>query len=202
MTDSPDHISVAAAKMALRATAQDHRRTITPGQRDGAKLAFFQHGLDFIKTLPGKTVSGYHPIAEEADCLVLLCALEGAGYSVGLPVVVERNEPLVFREWNSGDPLEQGGYGIQIPPASAPVCVPDIVLVPLLAFDAEGFRLGYGGGYYDRVLQSLRQRSSITAVGIAFGAQEVDAVPHDELDEPLDWILTEKGPHKFSWGKE
>ncbi len=189
-----DHISIAAAKTALRVKAQDQRSTITSAERGAATLAFLRHGLEFIKSLPGDKVSGYHPIDEEADCLVLLCALEAASYTIALPVVIARDEPLVFRVWNSGDPLEMGGYGIQIPKTSAPVVVPDIVLVPLLAFDAQGFRLGYGGGYYDRVLRAMRHRSTVIAIGIAFGAQEVDAVPHEKTDEPLDWILTEKGP--------
>jgi len=193
-----DHISIAAAKTALRVKAQDQRSTITPARRDAAKVAFLNYGLDFIKTLPGEKVSGYHPIDEEADCLVLLCALEAAGYTIALPVVIDRDKPLVFRTWNSGDPLEMGGYGIQIPLASASVCMPDIVLVPLLAFDAQGYRLGYGGGYYDRVLRALRHRSTVTAIGIAFSEQEVDAVPHEKTDEPLDWILTEKGPFQCS----
>ena len=112
---------------------------------------------------------------------------------LALPVVVERDRHLDFRAWSPGDDLEAGDHGTWHPYPSAPLVVPDVVLVPLLAFDRAGWRLGYGGGYYDRTLQGLRRAAPVTTIGIGFAAQEVMTVPHDGHDQRLDWIATETG---------
>jgi len=137
-------------------------------------------------------ISGYWPMGDEMDVKPLLAALDRAGHVVGLPVAVARDAPLVFRRWRPGDPLLDGGFGTSIPgEGSAPV-VPRIVLAPLLAFDRAGFRLGYGGGYYDRTLAALRRAGPVTAIGVAYGGQEVARVPRGPLDQPLDIIVTER----------
>jgi 5-formyltetrahydrofolate cyclo-ligase len=92
--------------------------------------------------------------------------------------------------------LVLGRWDIQVPPAEAPEVLPDVLLVPLLAFDREGFRLGYGGGFYDRTLEKLRALKEVTAIGIAYAGQEMDTVPRDEFDQRLDWIMTEKETFK------
>jgi 5-formyltetrahydrofolate cyclo-ligase len=112
---------------------------------------------------------------------------------MALPVVVDRDRHLDFRAWVPGDRLEPGDHGTWHPAATAPLVVPQVVLVPLLAFDRRGFRLGYGGGYYDRTLESLRRSAYLTTIGVGFSAQEVAAVPHDALDQRLDWLATETG---------
>jgi 5-formyltetrahydrofolate cyclo-ligase len=104
-----------------------------------------------------------------------------------------KTRPLQFRRWSPGDPLRTVQWGIREPAEAAPVVEPDVLLVPLLAFDRGGHRLGYGGGYYDRTLRALRSRRPVTAVGLAFAEQEVDAVPHLDYDERLDWVLTPLG---------
>jgi 5-formyltetrahydrofolate cyclo-ligase len=113
---------------------------------------------------------------------------------LALPVVVAKRQPLVFRAWTPGDAMDKGVWDIPQPKADKPVLEPDILLVPLLAFDLQGRRLGYGGGFYDRTLAGLRARKPITAVGLAYDEQQVDEVPHLDYDQRLDWVLTPSGP--------
>ena len=144
--------------------------------------------------LPTKdlVVSGYHPIGSEIDPRPLLAKLRGEGHNVVLPVVISKNAPLLFREWVEGDPMVRGPFGVTEPLPGAPEVTPDVLLVPLLAFDRRGFRLGYGGGFYDRTLTNLRKQGVPMAVGVGFAAQEVDVVPVAEYDQPLNWIVTER----------
>ena len=107
-------------------------------------------------------------------------------------MVVGRGEPLLFRAWRPGDPLEAGVFGTLQPSARREVVEPEALLVPLLACDGEGCRLGYGGGFYDRTLALLRARRSVTAVGVGFDAQLVPEVPHGPGDQRLDWLLTDR----------
>jgi 5-formyltetrahydrofolate cyclo-ligase len=109
-------------------------------------------------------------------------------------VVSGQGQPLVFRSWKPGDTTSAAVWGIGEPLGSAPVVEPDVLLVPLLAFDADGYRLGYGGGFYDRTLARLRGMKSVVAIGLAFDEQQVDSVPHTGRDERLDWVLTPRGP--------
>lgn len=137
-------------------------------------------------------VSGYHPIGSELDPRPLLAMLRGLGHEIALPVVTGRDAPLIFRVWHEGDAMLEGPFGVREPLPVAPEVTPDILLVPLLAFDRRGFRLGYGGGFYDRTLALLRRHGTPLAIGIAFAAQEVDRVPVAEYDQPLNWIVTER----------
>ncbi|MDP6389695.1 MAG: 5-formyltetrahydrofolate cyclo-ligase [Alphaproteobacteria bacterium] len=150
---------------------------------------------NFQESVPvpdGAVVSGFHPFGEEIDVMVLLRHLGAAGHELALPVVAAQGEPLVFRRWRKGDAMDEGPFGIREPRAEAPVLTPEVVLVPLLAFDRRGYRLGYGGGFYDRTLAGLRAEGKVLAAGVAYAAQEVDNVPCDETDEPLDWVVTEQ----------
>ena len=137
-------------------------------------------------------ISGFSPIGSEIDPLPLLADLREKGHDSALPIVVAKGEPLVFRLWSPGDEMASGPFGVQEPLPSAREVVPDILLVPLLAFDRRGYRLGYGGGFYDRTLERLRADGQPVAVGIAFAEQEFDAVPVAAYDQPLDWIVTER----------
>ena len=146
--------------------------------------------------LPEETmpiIAGYMPVRNEFDALPLLAALQAQGAQTALPVVTGPGRPLEFRLWQTGDRLVPGAYGIHRPADKAPVKSPDIVLLPLLAFDRKGRRLGYGGGYYDRTLALLRGGSTVLAIGLAFAAQMVDEVPSGPHDAVLDRILTEEG---------
>ncbi len=123
----------------------------------------------------------------------VLRALGARGFEMALPIVPSRGQPLIFRRWRAGDAMDTGPFEIAEPRAGQPVLSPDLILAPLLAFDRTGARLGYGGGYYDRTIAGLRDKKPVTVVGIAYAAQEVDAVPCGETDVPLDWVVTETG---------
>jgi 5-formyltetrahydrofolate cyclo-ligase len=105
-----------------------------------------------------------------------------------------KGKPLIFRRWHPGDELAETTWGIREPLPSAPELVPEIVLAALLAFDARGYRLGYGGGFYDRTLAAVRAHNPVVAIGLAYDEQRVDAVPHLDYDQQLDWVLTPSGP--------
>ena len=137
-------------------------------------------------------VAGFWPMAEEIDIRPLLMELANQGCQLALPVVAAKKQPLVFRAWRPGDPLEAGAFGTLQPTAKRAVVEPEVLIVPLLAVDEEGWRLGYGGGFYDRTLAGLRARKTITAVGVGFNAQLVPEVPHGPDDQRLDWLLTDK----------
>ena len=153
---------------------------------------------------PGLAVSGYWPLEGELDVRPLLQKLRGFGHPIGLPIVIKRGEPLVFREWRDHDDMVEGKFKVMTPPDHAPEVLPEVLLVPLLAFDPNGYRLGYGGGFYDRTLDKLRRRAQLNghrlplAVGVAYAAQEVPEVPRGPYDQPLDWIVTERSVFKFS----
>ena len=136
-------------------------------------------------------VTGFWPINEEIDIRPLMRELGAAGCQLALPVVQGKGKPLLFRAWSAGDFLEAGVFGTLQPSADRPAVEPDALLVPLLACDREGWRLGYGGGFYDRTLQGLRAQRKVTAVGVAFNVQLVPAVPRGPDDQRLDWLLTE-----------
>jgi len=137
-------------------------------------------------------VSGFWPMAEELDIRPLMMELANQGCQLALPVVVAKRQPLVFRAWRPGDALEAGVFGTLHPSPKREVVEPDALIVPLLAVDEEGWRLGYGGGFYDRTLEALRAKKSITAVGVGFNAQLVPEVPHGASDQRLDWLSTDK----------
>jgi 5-formyltetrahydrofolate cyclo-ligase len=137
-------------------------------------------------------VSGFWPMAEELDVRPLMIELHNQGCQLALPVVVGKRQPLVFRAWRPGDALETGVFGTLHPSPKREVVEPDALIVPLLACDEAGWRVGYGGGFYDRTLEGLRQKKNIVAVGVAFNDQLVPEVPHGPDDQRLDWLLTDK----------
>ena len=178
------------AKRAMRREATVRRREMAVP--DDMAQRVVGNLLDAGAVPDGAAVSGFWPIGSEIDLRPLLLSLAARGHAIGLPVVVGKNQPLAFRVWREGDAMAEGPYGIREPLESAPAITPQVLLVPLLAFDREGYRLGYGGGFYDRCLALLREGGPVTAVGAAWSAQEVPAVPHDQHDQPLDWMLTER----------
>ncbi|MEO5375754.1 MAG: 5-formyltetrahydrofolate cyclo-ligase [Alphaproteobacteria bacterium] len=148
-----------------------------------------------LRLVRGDVVAGYWPMGDEVDVRPLLLRLHGRGCVVALPVVTGAGRPLVFRVWRPGMRLEAGSHGTRHPGPRAARVVPDVVLVPLLAFDRMGGRLGYGAGYYDRTLARLRtlRREAVSAVGVAYAGQRVTRVPMGRFDQPLDRIVTERG---------
>jgi len=175
----------------LRAAAFTRRDALDPSQRAAACEALAKHATQF-EVGPGCVVAGFSAIRTEIDPSALMQALRARGAALALPVAIGRGEPLIFRAWTADTVLVRGLYGILEPSSDAEEVEPDIVLVPLAAFDRRGHRLGYGGGYYDRTLQRLRKAKRVTAAGLAFSAQQMDEIPADAHDEPLDLVLTER----------
>jgi len=187
-------ISSDAAKKEMRRHAKAIRDDAHARHGDRAAAAIAHHGIGFAGRSPPAIVSGFLAIGNEIDPTPLLERLIGEGYRICLPVMEGKGKPLVFRAWAPGEALAETTWGIREPLPDAAVLEPDIVLGPLLAFDAAGYRLGYGGGFYDRTLARLRALKPVVSIGIAFDEQRVDAVPHLDYDERLDWILTPSGP--------
>lgn len=147
------------------------------------------HLLDFLGPHLGRPASGYLPIRDEIDPLPAMAALSRMG-PVGVPVILGAGLPLDFHLWHPESVLVPGVFGTQAP-HDAVAMVPELVIVPLLAFDRQGMRLGYGGGFYDRTLAGLRAAGPVLAVGLAYAAQEIPLVPTDATDARLDAIVTE-----------
>ena len=182
---------IAERKSALRSEAAARRDALPAPMRQAAAEAIAGRAFPAPIT-PGTVVSGFMPMKTEINPLPLMKALAEAGATLALPKIARRGEPLIMRVWAWGAPLDTGQWGIREPKADAPEVDPDIVLVPLLAFDRTGQRIGYGAGYYDMTIVRLRSRKVVIAAGIAFAAQEVSAVPVADYDAPLDLLLTER----------
>ncbi|GEP55390.1 5-formyltetrahydrofolate cyclo-ligase [Reyranella soli] len=180
-----DKRTLRSAMLAWRGgLSEDERRVAADGL-----VASFEREQPFETPT---VVSGFWPIKDEIDIRPLMIELHNGGCQLVLPVVQGRGKPLLFRAWRPGDPLEQGVFGTLQPSPKRETLEPDALIVPMLACDEEGWRLGYGGGFYDRTLLGLRGRKAVTAVGVGFNAQLVDDVPHGPDDQRLDWLLTDK----------
>lgn len=180
-------------KIALRKQARRVRADLAKALPDFA-FRIAEGALALPRTA---IVAGYVPIASEADPSELMAHLGARGHRLALPCIVAADKPLRFRRWREGEPLTDGPFGTSEPRREATAVTPAVLLVPLLAFDAAGGRLGYGGGYYDRTLAVLRAAGDVLAFGIAFAGQEVNAVPCDADDQRLDGIVTERGVRRF-----
>ena len=145
-----------------------------------------------VEIKPGLIVSGFSPLKSEINPLPLMRKLADAGARLALPVVAGRGNPLTMRAWAFGETLNRGVWGIREPKPEAEEVWPDILIVPLAAFDRAGNRIGYGAGYYDMTINRLRGRKPVIAVGLAYAAQEIPAVPHTPRDARLDLVLTER----------
>ena len=181
-----------AEKAAARIAAATER-SAAHAAAPGAPRRAAAHVLEIVAGLRGvAVVSGYLPIRHELDPLPAMRALVGLGLRVAVPVIVARGAPLAFHAWSPGVETVRGGFGVEVP-VTGEVLEPDLLIVPLLAFDGRGHRLGYGGGYYDRTIAGLRGRRAVTAVGFAFAAQQLPEVPDSAHDMRLDAVVTERG---------
>ena len=185
------------AKAELRSGMRALRATIRPDIRTAAEKVLSEIDLSELGSVEGVEVSGYCAIDSELSPQPLFQRLEPAGAKLSLPCIGGRKTDLVFRRWRLGDPLIPGRWGILEPAQAAMAVTPSLMIVPLLAFDKSGSRLGYGGGYYDRAIAQLRAAGTVVTVGLAFDQQEVDAVPILDYDQPLDWVITQSGLRKF-----
>ncbi len=179
------------SKRLLREAAKASRHGLLRAAPDFARriVAF----TDFLPIPKGAVVAGYWPLKDEADPRLLMRAVAQRGHRLALPVIDAGARSLSFHEWKEGDPTSLNDYGVAEPLARGKAVEPSVILVPLLAFDASGHRLGYGGGYYDRTLERIRART----IGVAYAGQEVKELPRGQHDRRLDMILTEFGLRRF-----
>lgn len=182
-------------KFILRERMKAERKAAAKTRPDAAIHAA-RNFMSAIERPKDAVIGVYYPIGDELNTEPLTAALVEEAVQIALPVVTGKKLPLTFKAYTPGDTLIDGAYGELVPGESAALTPPDIVVVPLLAFTRDGGRLGYGGGYYDRTLELLRKTGALLAVGYAYGAQEVDGLPLSPLDQPLDWIVTERGATK------
>ncbi|MGZ5880979.1 MAG: 5-formyltetrahydrofolate cyclo-ligase [Xanthobacteraceae bacterium] len=182
--------SIADAKAALRREALARRDGLPPDMRAAAAQTIAEQPFP-CAVAAGAIVSGFMPLKSEINPMPLMRRLAAAGAQLALPAVAGRGKPLTMRAFAFGEPLVAGVWGIREPGPDAREVFPDIVIVPLLAFDRAGRRLGYGAGYYDMTITGLRARKPVIAVGIAFAAQEIPFVPTTARDAALDLVLTE-----------
>lgn len=194
----PGAAAIAEAKRALRvrlleeraARPLDHAAGLAAGKAAAALLAR-------LERRPG-VIAAYWPMRDEVDLRPVLAALHGAGWQCALPVVAGPRRPLQFRRWQPGDALHPSRFGVQEPGPNAAAATPDVVLVPLLAFDDDGYRLGYGGGFYDRTLAALRAVSpGLLVIGVGLERQRHHPLPRDGHDQALPWVVTERGPRQY-----
>lgn len=171
-------------KAALRRQALEKRLC-----EGGDQEALSRHLIAALAPHLKRVLAGYWPMRGEADPRPAMACHQGP---VVLPVVTGRGVPLIFRHWQGGA-LEDGPFGTSHPGEDATPMTPEVLIVPLAAFDRQGNRLGYGGGYYDRTLQLLRRDRPVTAIGLAFACQELPVIPAESFDQPLDLIVTDRG---------
>ena len=185
-------------KISARVIAKSRRNSISAKDRNSAAIKVAKSFLQTISLQQHFIISAYWPLPSEFDCRPLIYSLFDGGYRLALPAVILQNKSICFRCWQPGDGLTKSGFGVLEPLSNAEVITPNVVITPFLAINSQGFRLGYGGGYYDRALRKLRKTvPGLLAVGLGYSAQEVATLPYDENDEPLDWLVTEQGTRRF-----
>jgi 5-formyltetrahydrofolate cyclo-ligase len=178
-------------KATLRREALARRDALPAAERAAAALAVAARPFP-VAVLPSAVVSGFSPIRSEISPVPLMRRLADQGARLALPAIAGRGKPLIMRAWKFGDTFKTGQWGISEPVLEAAELDPDILLVPLAAFDRRGHRIGYGAGYYDMTIRGLRARKPVIAIGIAFAAQEIPQVPATPRDARLDLVLTER----------
>ena len=184
------------SKAELRAKALAKREALSDKQREKSAQALAKRGLP-LDIVAGMVISGYSPIRNEIDPAPLMIKLAAQGARLALPVINARGKSLTFRAWSPTDRLMLGPLGIPEPSPAAAELIPDIMLVPLAAFDRLGHRIGYGAGHYDYTFAHLRKSKAVTGIGVAFAVQEIEAVPALSHDVALDYVLTDKDTFDF-----
>ncbi len=188
-------------KALLRSELRETRARIPPAEAERAALRVAGRALLFLSEFGGvpeaTPVALYASLPGELDSFPLLEALAAKNFPTLVPVSGEKATPLDFRLWRPGEKLVNGRYGLREPDCSAPGLSPKVLFAPLLGFDREGGRLGFGGGYYDATLAYLRRGSGVLAGGLAFARQQVDEIPREKHDEILDFVITEEAVFRF-----
>ncbi len=190
---------ISNAKHAMRGNLMDARDKMARDNGFAAAEKASQHALEYLQPLAeGIVIALYWPVQNEIDCRFLLSDLERRGMRIALPVVVTPHSPLEFRAFSTGDELERGVFNTRHPMPDAPKVTPDVMIVPALAFDREGHRIGYGGGFYDRTI-ALYDKAR--AIGFAFSGQIINYVPRTDHDRELEAIITDEGVIKINGSK-
>jgi len=180
-------VNTNSLKAAVRKSALERRRAAKAlGRDDIAQKAL----IEFLAQYKGKILAGYMPINTEIDPLPVMTDWAEQGGQVVVPIVPHNGGPLTFHLWTPDAEMKEGAYGAQVPVEEVEA-TPDIIIVPMLAFDRSGNRLGYGGGYYDKTLAHLRAANDVVAIGFAFSAQRAAALPVEDTDQQLDVLVTE-----------
>lgn len=187
----PPHDS-ADEKARIRRAALERRAGVGEAAREAFAERLAVEGVAIARRAFVRTVAVFWPIGTEPDTLMLLAALDYHDFIPALPVTGAQGRPLAFRRWREGDPLVEGPMRIPEPSPRLPLAYPDLVFTPAAAFDRRGYRVGYGGGFYDVTLAAMRSRRPVPAIGIAYACQEVERIPEEDHDQPLDFVLTEK----------
>lgn len=182
---------MSAEKDALRAALKERREELAARDPDAGETLADKFPMKLFERY-GPTVAVYLPIGSEIDPRPLMGKLDAAGAKLALPCVQE-DGTMVYRAYRRGDMLEKRPFGLLEPNPEVPEVQPTLVITPLLGFDRSGNRLGYGKGHYDRALTRLRDQGRVFACGLAFFGQEVETVPAESHDVPLDWVMTERG---------
>lgn len=185
----------APLKAELRRTMRLRRRDLAAAAPGAAEAAALNLPLDDLPAFA--VVAGYHALGSELSAWPTLRRLAAHGARIALPVAPAPDAPLVFRAWFADQPLSPDAMTIPSPTEAADTLIPQIVIAPLLAFDGAGYRLGQGGGFYDRTLKALRRQGPVFAIGLAYAGQRIERTPREPHDQPLDAILTETGYNRI-----
>ena len=181
----------------LRQAAFRKRLALPAAVQKQAARAMMELFLKEVPLAPGLVIAGYWPMHGEINVMPLMTHLQGAGYPCALPQIRGKNMPLAFRAWHGKTPMRTGMFDFREPdPASAAVVAPDVLIAPLLAFDAAGRRLGYGAGFYAPTILQLRKTRTPLIVGVAYDTQKLGAVPAAEGVPTLDMVVTDKHVYK------
>jgi len=184
-------VMISDQKAALRQNLKRIRAAVHAQSAIAAAEHVTNYGYGLVKGLgTQKIIALYYPNGDELDARFLQMKLEQAGFRTALPRVIADDKPLVFHLWGQGDPLVSGRFGIEEPAADAPTVTPDVIFCPLLGYDAKCYRIGYGGGYYDR---TIAHNPAGQYFGLAYAAQVLDDLPREQHDMPLMGVVTEDG---------
>lgn len=198
----PEAAGGAMEKAALRAQALARRNELGEADRREASQAIAACAGDILAPLLPGTIAFYRPIGSECDTAALIDMARSHGAALGLPAIVDETT-IVFRRYRFGDRLVAGGFGTSAPAPDEPLVEPDVIVLPVVAFDRRGARLGYGRGHYDRAITALREAGrKPKLLGIAFSVQEIARIPAEPHDVHLDWIVTEKETLDFRVNKD
>lgn len=178
-------------KALIRRAALARRASVDEATREAFAQRVALEGVALARRALARTVAVFWPKGSEPDTLMLLAALDYHDFVAALPCTGAMGQPLTFRQWRDGDPLVNGPMRIPEPSPRLRQVQPDLIFAPVAAFDRRGFRAGYGGGFYDITLAGLRAHRPLPAIGLAFACQEVERIPEEDHDQPLDLILTE-----------